>query len=72
MLSSYPVACPHEDCGWTGSLVPSAVQGGRDAEITSGQAAWFQCPRCERSWEVVIRDDRVTRTVRGGNPGEGR
>jgi hypothetical protein len=22
MLSSYPVACPHEGCGWNGSLVP--------------------------------------------------
>jgi hypothetical protein len=72
MLSSYPVACPHDGCGWTGSLVPSAVRGGRDAEIASGQAAWFQCPRCERSWEVRIRDDRVTRTVTGGNQGEER
>jgi hypothetical protein len=24
MLSSYPVACPHTNCGWTGSLVPSS------------------------------------------------
>jgi hypothetical protein len=72
MLSSYSVACPHEGCGWTGSLVPSQVEGGGGAEIASGQAAWFECPRCERSWEVRIRDDRVTRTVRGGNPGEER
>ncbi len=72
MLSSYPVACPHEACGWTGSLVPSAVEGGGGAEIESGQAAWFECPRCERSWEVRIRDDRVTRAVPGGARGEER
>jgi hypothetical protein len=60
MLSSYSVSCPHETCGWTGSLVPSLVRGGSDAEIRSGQRAWFQCPLCRRDWEVRIRDDRVT------------
>jgi hypothetical protein len=60
MLSSYSVACPHDDCGWTGSLVPSLAQGGKDAEIASKQRAWFQCPRCQRDWEVRITDDRVT------------
>jgi hypothetical protein len=60
MLSSYSVACPHEDCGWHGSLVPSLVQGGAGAEIASGQHVWFQCPRCRRDWGARIRDDRVT------------
>jgi hypothetical protein len=60
MLSSYPVACPHKNCDWTGSLVPSLVRGGPDAEIVSMQRAWFCCPRCQRDWEVRIRDDRVT------------
>ena len=60
MLSSYPVACPHGNCGWTGSLVPSLLRGGEDAEIASGQRAWLQCPRCRRDWEVQIKDDRVT------------
>ena len=35
MLSSYPMTCPHENCSWTGNLVPSHVQGGADAEIAS-------------------------------------
>jgi hypothetical protein len=48
MLSSCPVACPHEGCGWTGSLVPSSVQGGGGAEIAAAQRAWFRCPRCQR------------------------
>ncbi len=60
MLSSYPVACPHENCGWVGSLVPSQTQGGAGAEIDSTQRAWFRCPHCERDWEVRIRNDRVT------------
>jgi hypothetical protein len=60
MLTSYPVACPHENCDWTGSLLPSILRGGPDAEIVSMQRAWFRCPRCQRDWEVRIADDRVT------------
>lgn len=60
MLSSYPVACPNEGCGWTGSLVPSSAQGGRGAEIALAQRAWFRCPRCQRDWEARISNDRVT------------
>ena len=39
MLTSYPVACPHENCAWTGSLLPSILRGGPDAEIVSMQRA---------------------------------
>jgi hypothetical protein len=60
MMSSYPVACPHENCSWSGSLVPSQVQGGVDAEIVSMHRAWFRCPSCKQDWEVRITDDRVT------------
>jgi hypothetical protein len=59
MLSSYPVACPHPGCEWTGSLVPSLVRGGTEAEIAPMQRAWFRCPRCQGDWEVRISDDRV-------------
>jgi hypothetical protein len=54
------VACPHQGCGWTGSLVPSSVQGGGAAEIAPGQRAWFYCPHCQRDWEARISNDRVT------------
>ena len=47
MLSSYPVAYPHENCGWIGSLVPSLVRSGAEAEIASMQRAWFRCPGCQ-------------------------
>jgi hypothetical protein len=60
MLSSYPVACPHKNCDWTGSLVPSRLRGGADAEIASMHRAWFRCPRCQGDWEVRITNDRVT------------
>jgi hypothetical protein len=59
MLSSYPVACPHADCGWKGSLVPSVLQGGAPAESATMHRAWFQCPRCKYSWEVRLTGDRV-------------
>lgn len=60
MLTSYSLSCPHAGCGWTGNLVPSVDRGGTDAEIESTQRAWFQCPRCQRDWEVRITNDRVT------------
>jgi hypothetical protein len=55
--SSYPVACPHKNCGWAGSLVPSRVRGGAGEEIVSMQRAWF---RCRGDWEVRSTNDRAT------------
>ena len=60
MLSSYPVACPHQGCGWKGNLIPSLLNGGDSREIASMQRAWFHCPHCEGDWEVRITDDKVT------------
>lgn len=60
MLSSYRVACPHEGCGWSGSLVPSTLRGGDEAEIAQAGLAWFQCPGCRRDWEARISGDVVT------------
>ena len=60
MLSSYRVACPHAGCDWTGSLVPSVVQGGEGRESAPMQRAWLGCPRCQGDWEVRIEDDKVT------------
>ena len=60
MLSSYRVVCPHEGCGWSGSLVPSQLRGGADAEIAQMQRAWFHCPGCKHDWEVRVSGDAVT------------
>jgi len=59
MLTSYSVMCPHENCGWTGNVVPSHLRGGEDAEIVSMHKAWFQCPRCNNDWEVRITNEKV-------------
>ena len=67
MLSSYRVACPHEGCGWSGSLVPSLLRGGADAEVARMQRAWFHCPGCGHDWEVRINGDVVT-TVPAAEP----
>jgi hypothetical protein len=60
MLTSYPVACPHDHCDWTGKVVPSHIQGGANAEIIIMHRAWFRCPRCKCDWEVRITEDKVT------------
>jgi hypothetical protein len=69
VLSHYSVACLHEHCAWNGSLVPSPLQGGADAETASMQRAWFRCPRCQREWEVRSAPGSVTflATVGRGN-----
>jgi hypothetical protein len=69
MLSSYWVTCPYEDCGWSGSLVPSVVRGGAGAEIASMQPAWLRCPRCQGDWEVRITNDRVSALPVAGRGG---
>jgi Rieske Fe-S protein len=60
MLSSYPVACPHAGCSWTGSSIPSLAQGGAHAEVAPMQRAWFRCPCWQGDWAVRITEDGVT------------
>lgn len=73
MLSSFPVCCPHEGCGWSGNLVPSFLQGGADSEVAKAQQAWFRCPGCRHDWEVRISGDRVAVVpATGAAPGGGR
>jgi hypothetical protein len=60
MLTSYSVKCPRDGCGWTGSLIPSMLQGGAHTELAFLEHAWFRCPRCHQDWEVRISEDRVT------------
>ena len=59
MLSSYPVACPHENCDWKGNLTPSHLRGGESAEIATMHRARFQCPRCKHDWDVRLGGDSV-------------
>src|SRR5262249_38088515 len=59
VLSSYPVACPYEGCGWTGNLIPSRSPRGANAEAAPGTAVWSHCPRCQRDGEAGLRGDGV-------------
>jgi len=59
MFGAYPVTCPHQGCDWYGKLVSSLVWGGAEAEIAAMQRAWFQCPSCQREWEVRLTGDKV-------------
>ncbi len=59
MDSSYPVRCPQEDCGWSGSLVHSRARGGTTTDAKAGQLVWFQCPRCRRDWEARVQGERA-------------
>jgi hypothetical protein len=74
MLSSYPVSCPDEKCGYTGNLVPSQIRGGAEAEIASRQRAWFLCPSCHRIWEMRIQGEKAVVppvAEQGSNPSRG-
>jgi Zn finger protein HypA/HybF involved in hydrogenase expression len=59
MLTSYPVTCPHENCGWTGNLIPSHFRAGENAVIVAEQMAWLHCPRCGSNWEMRFSGDSL-------------
>jgi hypothetical protein len=59
MLSSYPVVCPHAECGWAGNLIPSHDRGGSDAEAAPEDCVWFHCPHCDRDWQARVSGDRA-------------
>ena len=60
MLSSYRVTCPYPGCCWSGSVIPSGLQGGQSTDVVSGKRAWLQCPQCKRNWEVRITGEKAT------------
>ena len=51
--------CPHENCGWSGNLVPSPTPGGPGTAIAAKQRVWFRCPRCQGDWEGMIIEGRA-------------
>jgi hypothetical protein len=65
MLSSYPVVCPHAECGWAGNLIPSHDRGGGDAEAAPKERVWFHCPRCGSDWQAQVSGDRVVGLIAG-------
>jgi hypothetical protein len=60
MLTSYLVRCPHQGCGWSGSLLPhDNPEAWRAARPARNEVA-FQCPQCSGEWHArVVGDDVV-------------
>jgi hypothetical protein len=58
MLTSYWVTCPHFECRWSGSLLPSRdTEAWRPAAPALGTVT-FRCPRCRHEWRArVVGDD---------------
>ena len=59
MLTSYLVRCPHLNCGWFGSLLPSRDTEAWKSLIPATSVAVFQCPRCQAEWRARIEGDDV-------------
>jgi hypothetical protein len=60
MLTSYLVKCPHFNCGWFGSLLPSRDTDSWRGSIPTTSIAVFECPNCQHTWRArVVGDDVV-------------
>lgn len=60
MLTSYSVACPHQNCGWRGSLLPEGDPAAWKRSTPTRSEVLFHCPRCEGEWRArVVGDDVV-------------
>lgn len=70
MLTSYFVKCPHVDCGWMGSLIPTA---GEPSSLSAGSVVSFQCPGCHVEWpaRIVGEDVRPLLPDGAGNEPQG-
>jgi hypothetical protein len=56
MLTSYMVSCPHPNCGWFGSLLPT--KNGIPMPSIPGTTVFFHCPQCDGEWRArVVGDD---------------
>lgn len=59
MLTSYLVKCPHMDCGWAGSLLPSRDTDSWRGPVPTTPVASFECPQCHGEWRARIVGDDV-------------
>ena len=60
MLTSYLVKCPHFNCGWFGSLLPSRDTDSWRGSVPTTPIAVFECPHCQQNWRArVVGDDIV-------------
>ena len=60
MLTSYLVKCPHFNCNWSGSLLPSRDTDSWRGPVPTISIAMFECPLCHGPWKAkVVGDDVV-------------
>jgi hypothetical protein len=59
MLTSYLVKCPHFDCNWSGSLLPSRDTDSWRGSVPTTSTAVFECPHCHAEWRAKIVGDDV-------------
>ncbi len=61
MLTSFLVRCPHDDCKWTGNLIPrkDAEQWHGQTPTTARPTVVFHCAKCRREFRGQIIGDDV-------------
>jgi hypothetical protein len=59
MLTSYLVKCPHFDCNFFGSLLPSRDTDSWKSSLPTVNVAVFSCPNCGREWKARVKGDDV-------------
>jgi hypothetical protein len=59
MLTDYMVKCPHPDCRWTGSLLPSRNREAWLSAAPKTREVVFECPRCRREWHAQLVGEDV-------------
>ena len=59
MLTSYMVKCPHFNCEWFGSLLPSQHTDSWRGSVPTTAVAIFECPQCHREWRARLVGDDV-------------
>ena len=59
MLTSYLVKCPHFDCNFFGSMLPSRNADSWKGSVPNVKVAVFDCPQCGREWKARVKGDDV-------------
>ena len=59
MLTSYLVKCPHFDCNFFGSLLPSRDTDSWKGSLPTVNVAVFNCPNCGKMFRGKIKGDDI-------------
>ena len=59
MLTSYLVKCPHFDCKFFGSLLPTRDTDSWRSSVPTVKTATFECPSCGHKWRARVKGDDV-------------